>query len=240
MGKLIAINISEKRGTEKKEIQEAQLVTDFGIAGDAHAGKWHRQVSLLSFEKIEDFKARGARIENGAFGENLIVSGFDFKTLPLGTRFQIGDALLEMTQIGKQCHSYCAIYQRMGECIMPKEGVFAVVLKGGTIKKGDEVTMIPANFYATVRDRNKAADTLTATVITGKNRGEKLCMMDGKIRAAARYCFFWSLVRKKAVQKEQITFLSWRLRFVFPCLRQNVRILWRGTMKKKDRSGVMQ
>lgn len=100
MGKLIAINISEKRGTEKKEIQEAQLVTDFGIAGDAHAGKWHRQVSLLSFEKIEDFKARGARIENGAFGENLIVSGFDFKTLPLGTRFQIGDALLEMTQIG--------------------------------------------------------------------------------------------------------------------------------------------
>ena len=183
MGKLIAINISEKRGTEKKEIQEAQLVTDFGIAGDAHAGKWHRQVSLLSFEKIEDFKARGARIENGAFGENLIVSGFDFKTLPLGTRFQIGDALLEMTQIGKQCHSHCAIYQRMGECIMPKEGVFAVVLKGGTIKKGDEVTMIPANFYATVRDRNKAADTLTATVITGKNRGEKLCMMDGKIRA---------------------------------------------------------
>ena len=183
MGKLIAINISEKRGTEKKEIQEAQLVTDFGIAGDAHAGKWHRQVSLLSFEKIEDFKARGARIENGAFGENLIVSGFDFKTLPLGTRFQIGDALLEMTQIGKQCHSHCAIYQRMGECIMPKEGVFAVVLKGGTIKKGDEVTMIPANFYATVRDRNKVADTLTATVITGKNRGEKLCMMDGKIRA---------------------------------------------------------
>ena len=158
MGKLIAINISEKRGTEKKEIQEAQLVTDFGIAGDAHAGKWHRQVSLLSFEKIEDFKARGARIENGAFGENLIVSGFDFKTLPLGTRFQIGDTLLEMTQIGKQCHSHCAIYQRMGECIMPKEGVFAVVLKGGTIKKGDEVTMIPANFYATVRDRNKAAD----------------------------------------------------------------------------------
>lgn len=183
MGKLIAINISEKRGTEKKEIQEAELVTDFGIAGDAHAGKWHRQVSLLSFEKIEDFKARGARIENGSFGENLIVSGFDFKTLPLGTRFQIGDALLEMTQIGKQCHSHCAIYQRMGECIMPKEGVFAVVLKGGTIKKGDEVTMISANFYATVRDRNKAADTLTATVITGKNRGEKLCMMDGKIRA---------------------------------------------------------
>lgn len=136
MGKLIAINISEKRGTEKKEIQEAQLVTDFGIAGDAHAGKWHRQVSLLSFEKIEDFKAREPESRKRSLRENLIVSGFtNFKTLPLGTRFQIGDTLLEMTQIGKQCHSHCAIYQRMGECIMPKEGVFAVVLKGGTIKK---------------------------------------------------------------------------------------------------------
>ena len=143
MGKLIAINISEKRGTEKKEIQEAQLVTDFGIVGDAHAGKWHRQVSLLSFEKIEDFKARGARIENGAFGENLIVSGFDFKTLPLGTRFQIGDALLEMTQIGKECHSHCEIFKRMGECIMPREGVFARVLTGGEIHVGDEVTLLP-------------------------------------------------------------------------------------------------
>ena len=142
MGKLVAINISEKRGTEKKEIQEAELVADFGIAGDAHAGKWRRQVSLLSFEKIEDFKARGARIENGAFVENLIVSGFDFKTLPLGTRFQIGDALLEMTQIGKECHSHCEIFKRMGECIMPREGVFAVVLRGGTIQKGDTIELV--------------------------------------------------------------------------------------------------
>ena len=161
MGKLIAINISEKRGTEKKEIQEAELVTDFGIAGDAHAGKWHRQVSLLSFEKIEDFKARGARIENGAFGENLIVSGFDFKTLPVGTRFQIGDALLEMTQIGKQCHSHCSIYQRMGECIMPKEGVFAEVVEGGHIKVGQEVTCILP----------KADRPYTAAVITLSDKG---------------------------------------------------------------------
>mgnify|MGYP002747070469 FL=1 len=207
MGKLIAINISEKRGTEKKEIREAELITDFGIAGDAHAGKWHRQVSLLSFEKIEDFKARGAEIENGAFGENLIVSGFDFKTLPVGTRFQIGDALLEMTQIGKQCHSHCAIYQRMGECIMPKEGVFAVVLKGGTIKKGDEVTMIPANLYATVRNRSKSGDTLVATVIDGKNRGEKLCMIDGKIRAvqSSRTKMYTDLQKKDADEEKKGT-----------------------------------
>ena len=142
MGKIMAICISEKRGTQKKSIKKAELIKDFGINGDAHAGKWHRQVSLLSFEKIEDFKARGARIENGAFGENLIVSGFDFKTLPLGTRFQIGDALLEMTQIGKECHSHCEIFKRMGECIMPREGVFAVVLRGGTIQKGDTIELV--------------------------------------------------------------------------------------------------
>ena len=122
MGKLLAINISKERGTEKREVPQAELVADYGIMGDAHAGKWHRQVSLLSAEKIDAFRARGAQIDNGAFGENLIISGFDFKNLPLGTRFCIGDAILEMTQIGKQCHSHCAIYKRMGECIMPKEG----------------------------------------------------------------------------------------------------------------------
>ena len=131
MGKLLAINISKERGTEKREVPQAELVADYGIMGDAHAGKWHRQVSLLSAEKIDAFRARGAQIDNGAFGENLIISGFDFKNLPLGTRFCIGDAILEMTQIGKQCHSHCAIYKRMGECIMPKEGVFAVVIRGG-------------------------------------------------------------------------------------------------------------
>ena len=97
MGKLLAINISKERGTEKREVPQAELVADYGIMGDAHAGKWHRQVSLLSAEKIDAFRARGAQIDNGAFGENLIISGFDFKNLPLGTRFCIGDAILEMT-----------------------------------------------------------------------------------------------------------------------------------------------
>ena len=137
MGVIKGICISEKRGTAKHEIEEAILAKDWGIQGDAHAGHWHRQVSLLSYEKIEEFRKKGADIELGAFGENLIVSGYDFRNLAVGTRFQCGEAVLEMTQIGKECHSHCEIYKRMGECIMPREGVFAIVLHGVTIRKGD-------------------------------------------------------------------------------------------------------
>ena len=137
MGVIKGICISEKRGTAKHEIEEAILAKDWGIQGDAHAGHWHRQVSLLSYEKIEEFRKKGADIELGAFGENLIVNGYDFRNLAVGTRFQCGEAVLEMTQIGKECHSHCEIYKRMGECIMPREGVFAIVLHGGTIRKGD-------------------------------------------------------------------------------------------------------
>ena len=137
MGVIKGICISEKRGTAKHENEEAILAKDWGIQGDAHAGHWHRQVSLLSYEKIEEFRKKGADIELGAFGENLIVSGYDFRNLAVGTRFQCGEAVLEMTQIGKECHSHCEIYKRMGECIMPREGVFAIVLHGGTIRKGD-------------------------------------------------------------------------------------------------------
>ena len=141
MGIIKGICISKERGTEKHEVAEAGFVKDWGIQGDAHAGKWHRQVSLLSFEKIEEFRAKGADVAFGAFGENLIVEGYDFKNLPVGTRFRCGKVLLEMTQIGKECHSHCQIYQRMGECIMPFEGVFAVVLEGGTIHVGDELLL---------------------------------------------------------------------------------------------------
>ena len=142
MGVIKGICISEKRGTAKHEIEEAILVKDWGIQGDAHAGHWHRQVSLLSYEKIEEFRKKGADIELGAFGENLIVSGYDFRNLMVGTRFQCGEAVLEMTQIGKECHSHCEIYKRMGECIMPREGVFAIVLQGGTIQKGNNLEII--------------------------------------------------------------------------------------------------
>lgn len=142
MGKVMAICISEKKGTQKRNVHEALFIEDFGLENDAHAGKWHRQVSLLSYEKIQDFKKKGAPVEDGAFGENLIVSGIDFKKLPVGTRFQSGDVVLEMTQIGKECHSGCEIYKIMGDCIMPREGVFARVIRGGRIREGDELTVL--------------------------------------------------------------------------------------------------
>ncbi|MBO7666865.1 MAG: MOSC domain-containing protein, partial [Firmicutes bacterium] len=123
--------------TQKHYVEQAELKVDHGIVGDAHAGNWHRQVSLLNKEKIDDFRARGAKVNDGAFGENIIVEGIDFKTLPIGTRYRSGDVLLEMTQIGKECHSHCAIYAAMGDCIMPREGVFCKVLQGGTLRVGD-------------------------------------------------------------------------------------------------------
>jgi MOSC domain-containing protein YiiM len=144
MGTVKAVCISEQKGTQKVPVDEVILVEDFGIEGDAHAGKWHRQVSLLGFEKIEEFKARGVAVDDGAFGENLIVEGFDLRTLPLGTKFRVGDgALLELTQIGKECHDKCAIYAVVGDCIMPREGVFTRVLTGGTVRPGDPIEIVP-------------------------------------------------------------------------------------------------
>lgn len=142
MGTVKAICISEKRGTQKHCIEKANITKDWGIEGDAHGGNWHRQISLLSFDKIEDFRAKGAEIDFGAFGENLVVEGFDFRSLPVGTRFQCNEVILEMTQIGKECHTHCQIYHKMGDCIMPREGVFAKVIQDGTISVGDELKML--------------------------------------------------------------------------------------------------
>lgn len=142
MGKIMAVNISEKKGTQKRNVHSARVIEDFGIENDAHAGKWHRQVSLLSYEKIEDFKAKGAPVEDGAFGENLIVEGFDLKTLPVGTKLVCNDVVLEVTQIGKKCHSGCEIYKIMGDCIMPREGIFTRVLHGGTVSEGDSIEIM--------------------------------------------------------------------------------------------------
>ena len=143
-GKVIAVCISEKKGTQKAAVPSVKLIPDWGIEGDAHAGKWHRQVSLLALEKIEAFRKRGAEVDFGAFGENIICEGFDLRNLPVGTRFRIGDALLELTQIGKECHDHCAIYQQVGDCIMPREGVFTEVIEGGTVKAGDKIDLIEA------------------------------------------------------------------------------------------------
>lgn len=139
MGIVKAVCISEKKGTAKKNVGECRFIEDWGLEHDAHAGNWHRQVSLLSFDEVEKFRARGANVADGAFGENLLVEGFDFKTFPVGTVFECNDVVLEMTQIGKKCHSECEIFHQVGDCIMPREGVFARVLHGGVIKAGDEL-----------------------------------------------------------------------------------------------------
>lgn len=141
MGKIIAVCTSERKGIQKHDVHTAHFSVNWGIDGDAHAGRWHRQVSLLSADKIEAFNQRGANVVPGAFGENLVVDGFDFRALPVGTLLRCGDVLLEMTQIGKECHSHCEIYKKMGECIMPREGVFARVITPGTISVGDEMSI---------------------------------------------------------------------------------------------------
>ncbi len=163
MGKILAICVSEKKGTQKRPVDAAILKEDWGIEGDAHAGKWHRQVSLLSFEKIEEFRAKGAKVDFGDFGENLAVKGFDLRQLPVGSRFQIGEAILELTQIGKECHSHCAIYHAVGDCIMPREGVFTQVIKGGAIRTGDEIELLPL----------LDSRPFTAAVITLSDKGSK-------------------------------------------------------------------
>ena len=139
---VLAVCISEKKGTEKKEVEKIVLKEDWGIEGDAHAGKWHRQVSLLAFEKIDAFRKKGAEVDFGAFGENIIVGGVDLRSLPVGTILEIGEARLRVTQIGKECHSHCNIYKKMGDCIMPREGIFAEVLKGGVVQKGESIKVI--------------------------------------------------------------------------------------------------
>ncbi|MGD9559296.1 MAG: MOSC domain-containing protein [Oscillospiraceae bacterium] len=136
-GRVMAVCTSDEKGVAKQDVGEVLLVPNHGLSGDAHAGEWHRQVSLLSHEKVEDFRARGATVENGGFGENLLVSGIDFAKLPVGTRLACGQARLEVTQIGKACHAHCAIYHQVGDCIMPREGIFAKVLQGGIVRRGD-------------------------------------------------------------------------------------------------------
>jgi MOSC domain-containing protein YiiM len=144
MAKVVAINISEQKKTPKKSITEGKLIEDFGFEGDAHAGKWHRQVSLLAKESIE--KAQGMRTDglcHGMFAENITTEGIVLHTLPVGTKLKIGnEAVIEITQIGKECHDGCAIKELVGQCIMPREGVFGIVIKGGTVKKDDEITVL--------------------------------------------------------------------------------------------------
>ena len=162
-GVVRAVCISPEKGTEKRPVPEAFFKRNHGIEGDAHAGKWHRQVSLLSYDKVEEFNARGAQVVDGDFGENLLVEGIDFRSLPTGTILRCGEVVLRMTQIGKECHQGCAIRQRVGDCIMPREGVFAEVLEEGTIRPGEEIT-------AQLPDPERP---FTAAVITLSDKGAK-------------------------------------------------------------------
>jgi MOSC domain-containing protein YiiM len=139
-GKIVAINTSSAKGTRKKNVGQSRLIPDFGIQEDAHAGDWHRQVSLLASESIDKMVQLGLKVGPGDFAENITTQGLDLLGLPIGTRFRMGaQALLEVTQIGKVCHTRCAIFYQAGDCVMPKEGIFARVLEGGEIQVGDEI-----------------------------------------------------------------------------------------------------
>ena len=136
--KIVAISISKKKGTRKGQVEEASLIKGHGIEGDAHAGPWHRQVSFLASESIEMARQEGLDVTFGDFAENIATKGIDWKKMPVGTIVQLGDsAVVEITQIGKECHNKCAIYYKAGDCIMPREGIFARVLKGGKIRCDD-------------------------------------------------------------------------------------------------------
>jgi MOSC domain-containing protein YiiM len=143
MAKVLAINISETKGVPKKSIPQGNFIEDFGLEGDAHAGKWHRQVSLLGAESID--KMKSLKVDGfctGKFAENLTTEGIILYELPIGTKLKIGETLHEVTQIGKECHTGCNIRKLVGDCVMPREGIFTKVLKGGVIKAGDEIKVI--------------------------------------------------------------------------------------------------
>ena len=143
MKKIVSIAISRKKGTRKTPVEEAEVVKDHGIRGDAHAGPWHRQVSFLAHEQIREAREKGLQVDFGDFAENVATEGVDWKALPLGTRVKLGDrVIVEITQIGKECHKKCAIYYQAGDCIMPREGVFGKVIEGGTFCCGDEIVIL--------------------------------------------------------------------------------------------------
>jgi MOSC domain-containing protein YiiM len=143
MARVIAINVSEKKGVPKTTVEQGEFIEDFGLKGDAHAGSGHRQVSFLGQESIDKMKAVGVKgLCTGKFAENITTEGIELYGLAVGTKFQISDVIFEVTQIGKECHRKCAIYHQLGDCIMPKEGIFSRVLKGGVIKAGDVIAVI--------------------------------------------------------------------------------------------------
>lgn len=162
-GIIKAICISEQRGTAKHAVESAELVQNFGIKNDAHAGNWHRQVSLLSYDKVCEFNAKGGNVRDGDFGENILVEGIDLRKLPVGSILKTKDVVLKVSQIGKDCHSHCQIFHRVGDCIMPREGIFATVESGGFLKVGEVLELVLPDVNSPFR----------AAVITLSDKGFK-------------------------------------------------------------------
>ncbi len=138
-GIVVSISVSSAKGTQKTPVESALLLPEHGIEGDAHGGPWHRQVSLLAEESIEKMREKGLDVGYGDFAENITTRGLVLYEIPVDTKIHIGETLVEVTQIGKECHDRCAVYYAAGDCVMPREGIFARVLRGGTIKKGDKI-----------------------------------------------------------------------------------------------------
>jgi len=142
-GRIVSLALSKKKGTRKTPVDNVLIIENYGVEGDAHAGDWHRQVSCLASESIEQAGERGLDVTFGDFAENIATSGIDWLSVPIGSKVQLGDSVLvEITQIGKECHNKCAIYYQAGDCIMPREGIFGRVLKGGKIGCGDVIHFV--------------------------------------------------------------------------------------------------
>ncbi|AAR36536.1 MOSC domain-containing protein [Geobacter sulfurreducens] len=141
--RVVAVCISRNKGERKTPVTGVELRENHGVVGDAHAGDWHRQVSLLAKESIDKMRAMGLDVDSGDFAENITTEGIDLPALPVGARLTVGETLLEVTQIGKECHTRCAIYYQAGDCVMPKEGIFARVLTGGAVRPGDVIVRVP-------------------------------------------------------------------------------------------------
>lgn len=143
IGRVVAVSISDRKGVKKKNIAAGRLIENFGLESDAHAGNWHRQVSLLAIESFEKIRAKGLEVAPGDFAENITTEGIMLWQLPVGRRLRLGDRVLaEVTQIGKECHSRCAIFHQVGDCVMPREGIFVRILSGGTVKPGDAIETV--------------------------------------------------------------------------------------------------
>lgn len=169
MAEVLAVCISENKGERKKPVPLVELRVDHGIVGDAHAGDWHRQVSLLAQESINKMRALGLDVTTGDFAENITTNGIDLVSLPVGSRLQIGETLLEVTQIGKECHTRCAIFYQAGDCVMPKEGIFARVITPGVIRPGDLIEQIAAPIRIEWRHYDKSGATCDRCGDTGAN-----------------------------------------------------------------------